>query len=701
SEMFLIWHWRPIYCLIHGPKSQETKTLRNVRQVFSFIMGLVTGYLMWTIVTLNFSVARHGVNPTLLMALVLLTSILYGLSRCIRTLVVLTFVQLAGRAGTSYLRAMAFAVIIAGPIDNLVSNAEEVARVFVCSSTLTYNLSKTRFDLMAKPFTNTLKNMDRDVDEIRETFEELHGVLDELKHAVEHSDIPGENAETEMYKLNFSNPVEGRDLPTAGEMQERFQLNMKNRCKHQLDGGQRVCENLFREGYRKCATNFQWWIAKVICWPYRVDIICEVDVFGDPDSICDPSQVIPRNFGETYVQLLRAEQELFDNSSEIVVSYKLRDEEMAKSHLRSAERTTEGFMEEFERRRKIFTRIMGMVEMILCLFMLRVPFYSVRYYYWYLTNVDYDNLYITDYFKHVDKRRKQNKSVSILPLRTYEKSRYIDFDQWCRCSAKENNKMIYCLLRFALELVTAAIFMLFDRIVVELLLIIRQRSLIRFDQAGEHEVRFNITGVGKMAELLRVTMHNFNIHEHVSTSLSNEECLPNPSVLPMRFYYWLLILYLVILVVLFESHIFLRLRRLVCSYFYEKREKQRILYLYNRILRQRVLALQNLVEDVEDNLGREKIRRHMNPFLQLRAHYPQNFNWLRIFNCGKLSCLVCGDMEDDKFILCHSCSVPYCNTCAEELNHVCINCEEVLTMQYTSGMDDESSIDVYIQRKRK
>ncbi|KAH8257298.1 hypothetical protein KR038_006898 [Drosophila bunnanda] len=699
--MFLIWNWRPVYCLIHAPKSQETARLRCVRRIFSFVVGLVTGYLIWKLITLNFSLARSGVNPHLLTCLVLLTGILFALSCSIRTLVILTFVQITGRAGTLYLRAIAFALIIAGPIENLVANAEEVSRVFVCSTMLTYNLSKTRFDLMAKPFTNTLKNMDRDVDEIRQTFEELQGVLGDLKHAVEQSDIPGENGETRMYSFNITNPAVERELPSASEVQERFQLNMRNRCKYQLDSGQRVCEKVFRDGYRKCTTNFQWWIAKIICWPYRVDIICEVDVFGDPDKICDPSQVIPRNFGETYVELLRTEQELFANSSDIVISYKLRDEEVAQSHLQSAERTARAFGEEFERLRKTFTRVIGVVQMVFCLFILRLPFYSLRYYYWYLTNLEHDNVYITHYFKHVDQRRKQKKNPSILPLRTYEKVRYIDVDKSCRRTPSESNKAVYSLMRFLLELVIASILIFFDRLVVELLQIIRRRSLIRYDQSGEHEVRFNITGIGKMAQLLRVTMHNFNIHEHVSTSLSNEECLPNPHVLPVTFYYWQLLLYLIIFVVTCNSYKFLRMRRVTCSYFYEKREKQRILYLYNRILRQRALALQNLVKIVEDNLARYRVRRDMNPLLWLRSRCPRAFNWVRHFSCGKLNCLVCWDPEDSLFILCHSCGVPYCDTCAEEMNHACINCEEVLTMHHNVRIDDESSIDMYVYRKQK
>lgn len=197
-------------------------------------------------------------------------------------------------------------------------------------------------------------------------------------------------------------------------------------------------------------------------------------------------------------------------------------------------------------------------------------------------------------------------------------------------------------------------------------------------------------------------MQNFNIHEYVSTSLSNEECLPNAHVLPRSFYYWLLLLYLIIAVLLFQSHLAMRLRRVTCAYFYYKREKHRILYLYNRILRQRFEALQNLVRNVEDNMGYYHVSKGMNPLLRLRFAFPRAFGWLRHCSCAKLSCLICCDPENSTFILCHSCRVPYCHTCADEMNNICIICEAILTHHHGDDLaDDDSSIELYVQRKRK
>ncbi|XP_043649013.1 protein sneaky isoform X1 [Drosophila teissieri] len=712
---FLTQPCHPIYCYLYGPQSEESGRIKCLRRFLTFLLGLVLGFLLWKLVTLNFSMGPLLVYGStelyVFVVFVLVTGTIFMLSRPARTVILLLFVAVVGKSGRTYLRAVAFAFIISGPIGNLVENAGEVARVFVCTTVLTYNLSKTRFDLMAKPFTNTLKHMRGDVEEIRHTFYELQEVLGDLKYAVENSDIEDEKYgdkntkpiyerwARESRRMNTSEIGNGgKELPNSAEVQERFQRNMRNRCKHQLRSGHRVCLEVFRKGYRKCATNFPSMIAKAICWPYRVDIICELDLFGNPDKICDPSAVVPNNFGETYVELLRAEQELFDNSSQIEVNYEIKDEQFAKSQMKSAERTGEAFKEDFERRRRIFNKVMGILQKILCLFMLRMVVVSINYYVKYLNDVEFDNFYITDYFKHVDQRRKDQRNDGILPLRTYEKCKYIDLDRIFSRTYEESTTVCFCLLQFLLEVVTAGLFILIDHLVVDLLQIVRKRSKIVYQQEGEHEVRFNISGVGQMARLLRTTMHNFNIHEKVSTSLSNEECLPNAHVLPKKMYYHLLLLYLIIIVLIYESTTFLRMRRLICSYFYYKREKQRILFLYNRILRNRLRSLEILIHGAEDNLATYRIQQQINVFLWLRLSCPSAFGWIRHFKLAKRTCMICRGLEDFTFTVCTNCGLPYCDDCAEDLNSVCFQCGVVLT-RVAEG--SRSSVEVYAYRKEK
>lgn len=72
-----------------------------------------------------------------------------------------------------------------GPIANLSENGAEIVRVFACSTKLTYNLTKTRFDLITKPFQNTIRAMKGDVKDVEDAFSNIKNVLEPLRNEVE------------------------------------------------------------------------------------------------------------------------------------------------------------------------------------------------------------------------------------------------------------------------------------------------------------------------------------------------------------------------------------------------------------------------------------------------------------------------------------------------------------------------------------
>lgn len=269
------------------------------RWVCSFLLGVVLAYFMWILLTfqLDFNII-HSHSVPIFTLFLLFNATTFMLSRRVRTITLLIFVSLAGSAGKYYLRAMGFAMVITGPVHNLAVNGAEVARVFACSTQLTYNLTKTRFDLMAKPFTNTLQTMKDDINEIEDNFKELHILLEDLKYAVEQEKKHGEETNRvkhhlwELYPVNVRNANYSESvIPQASKIQEKFLHDIRNYCKRQLNSGYQVCEEVFDQAFQKCGTNFPEWMSNAICWPYRVDIICKVNMFTNPDQVCDASKV--------------------------------------------------------------------------------------------------------------------------------------------------------------------------------------------------------------------------------------------------------------------------------------------------------------------------------------------------------------------------------------------------------------------------
>lgn len=705
----IAWTAEPLYCFLYGHEEDHTIWIQSIRYLCSFLLGVLLAYLMWLLVSFNcnlcFLYEHVMIEVPVLTIFLLFNGLSFALSRKVRAVTLLIFVSLGDRSGKRYLRAVVFGLVISGPIDNLVRNADEVARVFACSTTLTYNLTKTRLDLIGKPFINTLQHMRSDIDEIQDSFKDLQTILSELKYGINHAESEKEKLDVKKSREtgNTTAKPAGKitfnpKLPKASEIQEQFVHKMGKRCKQQLNSGHHVCEEVFGQGFHKCATNFPNWLANAICWPYRIEIICKVNMFGSPAKVCDASKVVPSDFGKTYLNFLKTEEELFGSSSNIEITYKLQNTSSS-TQMYSAQNFSEEFLKDFERKRQKFTTIMTIIEKTMCLFIFYVIWTAVHYYWKYRSNVDFDNFYITHYFKHLDVRRKNSNRRSVLPLRRLEKSRTVDEDEVCSRTVAESGIEIYHIVHLALAMLTTGIFIFLDRMVVNLLLIINQRSLISYQQEGEHEVRFRINGTGLMARLLRTTMKNFNIHERVFTSLSNEECLPVVHTLPRSFYFKLLLIYLIIIFLIYHSITISRLRRVVCSYFYYKREKQRILFLYGSMLRNHASYLNDVRQTAEENM----VIRHINLFLILRLSYPKQFGWLQKFNCAKRSCIVCSALEIHMFINCINCGFPYCRDCSREMNWVCVFCEQALRndMSRDRGAASEASLDLPKYQKKK
>lgn len=281
-----------------------TLHVKVARLLGSLVLGFVLSYILWVMVAmhikLNVGLAILFPNVPVFAILLILNAISFMVSRSVRTVTFLLFASLTGQSGLSYLRACAFALVISGPIANLLANANEVARVFSCSTELTYNLTKTRFDLMAKPFTNTLQDMKEDINEIQDSFKHLEILLADLKFAVEHEEKSVENADYAKYRrfesthfMNFSHSgnYSADESLSASKIQEKLIRGTRNNCKRQLSNGYQVCKQVFDQGFEKCATNFPDWMSNSICWPYHVDVICKVNMFANPDKVCDVSKV--------------------------------------------------------------------------------------------------------------------------------------------------------------------------------------------------------------------------------------------------------------------------------------------------------------------------------------------------------------------------------------------------------------------------
>lgn len=63
-----------------------------------------------------------------------------------------------------------------------------------------------------------------------------------------------------------------------------------------------------------------------------------------------------------------------------------------------------------------FEGILKAIDILIALMCVRLMFVSQKYNDNYLIKIDYDNIYITQYFRNIDNRRKEAGKLSVLPL---------------------------------------------------------------------------------------------------------------------------------------------------------------------------------------------------------------------------------------------------------------------------------------------
>lgn len=84
---------------------------------------------------------------------------------------------------------------------------------------------------------------------------------------------------------------------------------------------------------------------------------------------------------------------------------------------RSVEEASKMILNEFERKKSVFDILMYFLKRILSFIFVYIIFKSVSYHKSYLTKIEFDNYFLTNYFKKIDKRRKLNNQRTLLPLK--------------------------------------------------------------------------------------------------------------------------------------------------------------------------------------------------------------------------------------------------------------------------------------------
>ncbi|XP_068620626.1 protein sneaky-like [Battus philenor] len=636
----------------------------------------------------------------------LFISIILGIGNAssvqMRCISLLTLPMYCGKPGRGVLKAVVLTYVIAGPITNMGYNAKEVVRVFACSTQLSYNLSEIRYKLMAKPIKRAIIESKSQIDVFKNTIRSIEEVIAPIENEIEGTEeliqieqrsVADQFIKKKRRTKEFQSKYLVTSISEADVYQKQYLKKIEYRCEDQISRGIIKCVEMFESAYSDCCLACPQ-CAEAACSLLKVEFACEIRRFINESELCNGREQIHPGLGEGYSNLKRFKKKLTDNLNDVKLQYKVTYEREL-YNIQDAKETGKRVMHEFEQRGTSMQYALSVVNICLALMMLRILVAAQTYHDRYLTSITYDNVYITTYFKRIDERRKLRNKYTLLPLKKMERNNYVDVHSF-EYKASQRSQLVTLILKVMLEVVTATTFVMLDRLFYEALDVVRQHAKVEVIHQGTRDLEIEVDGNGTVATMMRNILNGLNA-TRLPLSVSNELCLPRPRSMPSIYFIKIYCGYLWILLLLYLNPFTTRLNRLICSYFYPRREKQRILYLYNDILKKRMKMQKTLRRK-----ALQAVRAHYlsgQTLCSLRMRFPRLFGWLSVLPAARMTCLICGETEprpsSNWWYRCSgaACGFAWCGECWREAGARCLACDPLTRLSDLDSLSDDQFAD--------
>lgn len=249
---------------------------------------------------------------------------------------------------------------------------------------------------------------------------------------------------------------------------------------------------MFASAYDSCYNTVSWIAAWLLCWPMKLDFVCNIgDALGGAGR-CDPSKEIDPGFGQGYSYLKRSKSMLSENLKDVKLQYKIGKIKYVKD-IRDARDTAAAVMHSVSSKRELLRAILLVLKRILAFVFLRIIIVSQNYHDKYLRDIEFDNIYITKYFRKIDARRKVQEKHTLLPLKKIERKKLVD-ETSLKPVKSERTKIFSDTAVLLLEVIAASVLILLDWLFYEAMDLIRRHARIDYLQTGHHDLMLEVKG---------------------------------------------------------------------------------------------------------------------------------------------------------------------------------------------------------------
>ncbi|XP_074601096.1 DC-STAMP domain-containing protein 2-like [Brevipalpus obovatus] len=665
------------YYICFRSKRSEYQVIRRISSIpFSILAGYGISKLLMIPIPAT-SIIRQFLSP----ALMVMVAIVYCSSIQFRALSWLILPLFFARNGFNWVFINYLLLIANGPCTGILHNTYQAARLFTSSLIMQYNITslliKNVMELSRRTIIAMQESQSAVIVEVKKADEEMKSFDDKVLNRegnelilqrMQERDKEEHTNKADRAKKFFKEQEKADNSSGKWDAKLRKTLELKcenisslsvaDVCKGSFDAGiekassEEIREHLKREKKKTCKDNE------------------EVDADGKPLRNCSFTDILA-DFASARDFLGNFLQDVKDGPSTKIMPHFYVPQYFnftAPEDLKEQAKIAFSFVQ------AIMNFVMKVLRVVAEFFFLCAIFQANTYHNDYLLKIYQDNRYITAYFHHIDARRVKSGKYSLLPLRSSEKVELQgSFDG--RLTLEENRGRIRNLTTFLPILLSTFILCVLDYFLADIL----EQLRINYRQVKivESHMYFHLSikGNGSLAEALKKRFSTINTNESTYHRLSNEYLLPDPRFTSPSDYTYLSIYGFLIIIYIFCQPYMLRLRRIICAYFYPKREKQRILYLYNDCLKKRRQYDANQVEQLRRLVKTDAFERNVN-ILHFIADLIPFCKCLRYLS--PIPCAICEEKvyERKERHKCANCGLRFCIRCWNTCQGVCPACYE-------------------------
>ncbi|XP_023126280.2 E3 ubiquitin-protein ligase DCST1 isoform X2 [Amphiprion ocellaris] len=485
-----------------------------------------------------------------------------ALSSYFRCSILLMFPSMLGSRGRTYLMLLILSVLYTGPISNIQHNAESAALTLSCNLDLQLHHGRLLWREAIKPFILVTQQLMDDKDEFEsETLsvnEKFQSIRDEI---------------VLQYGYDRFEPS-GR----ANSTQDQFAAKTVLQCDRVVNQGIQRCADWFSSRWEACLEAIPVPVINhILCIPMKFHFLCDVMRVMTP--WCREHIPVEGNFGQLFDQLNSSVEQL---SREFIaeLSVQEHEEQGVLDGALPADNFTQAVKRSFNDLTAAMEQVFNVLQLLLSFTFITMFTQAIGYLRSYMRDINFDNTYITTYFRQIDARRRRAGKRFLLPLKKSEKKEFI-YPWSLKIHAEELQQVTSGLFQVMFVSLLSVILLAVDFSLFHVLDIVSRHTISQFNLTSSHQVDFRVDGDTIMGRLLRTMVSAFNSSSSLDVT-SDNSAVSSDVYISCACCVALLLLFSCLQV---YSN---RLRRVIAAFYHPKREKKRVLFLYNLQIQRRI-----------------------------------------------------------------------------------------------------------------